>query len=553
MKHEEVFQWDGVPVGFTHKIKHHIQLKPGAIPINHKNRKFSEEQNKFIDEEVQKLIKQDVVKPSTSNWSSCIVLSWEERKKRYRLCIDYRGVNALLIPPMAHPIPNIEEVIDQFRGQRFFHTLDLYQGYNQVQLSEDSHPITAFSTRKGLFEYTSLPFGLASGPTTYQALMQSILGELCWKVVVVFIDDLIIFGRTYEEALERLIQVLGRLREAKLNLRLFQRVVEFLGFVISEDGVKTCKPIVEAITNFPTPTNVKAVQRFLGIANYYRSFIKSHSQILEPLMQLTRKGVPFKWTDQCQAALDTLKERLTTAPVRHYYDPQLPIVLTTDASGRGIGSTVSQVDREGNLVLLAYGSRVLKPSEVSWSVTEKEAFAIVYFVKKYKHYLSKPFIVFSDHNSLRYVSTMRDSSNKIGRWLNYLMQFTFEVHHRPGDSREMVVADVLSRMMEGMEPGREERLALRMEKPILRLYSAPSSPILSSWFRVEHPREEDFDENGQLVDAPMVEKLPRERGSQLGVMLRRMEKEVKREGRENLRLDEVNCHWVDESEVEYLD
>ena len=192
------------PSELTHKIKHRIELKPGARPIKQKNRKFSDDQNEFIEGEIQKLIRQDIVQPSSSNWSSRIVLSREERKNRYRLCIDYRAVNSLSIAPLAHPLPNIEEVIDQFREQKFFHTLDLFQGYHQCQLEEESIPVTAFAMKKGLFEYKRMPFGLNSCPTTYQALMESILGELCWKSAVVYIDDLIIFGKTYEEALERL-------------------------------------------------------------------------------------------------------------------------------------------------------------------------------------------------------------------------------------------------------------------------------------------------------------------------------------------------------------
>lgn len=553
-KFREVFQWDELPVSFTHKIKHKIELKPGARPVKQKNRKFSEEQNSFIDKEIQKLLRQDVVQPSQSNWSARIVLSREERKNRYRLCIDYRAVNALSAAPSAHPLPNIQEVMDQFRGQKYFHTLDLFQGYHQCLLEEESRPITAFSTKKGLFEYKRMPFGLNSCPTTYQSLMESILGELCWKTAVVYIDDVIVFGRTYEEARERLREVLIRLREAKLKLRaskvkLFQSSVEFLGFVISDEGIKTCRHIIDSVLNFPVPKNVKGAQRLLGIANYYRTFIKGHSKILEPIINLTRKEVAFEWTEQCQEALDTIKGKLTTAPVRNYYNAELPIVLTTDASGRGIGATLSQVSKEGTLLLLAFGSRVLKPSEYSWSTTEKECFAIVYFVKKFRHYLSKPFIIFSDHNSLRFVSTMRDSSRKMERWLNFLMQYSFEVHHYPGNSREMVVADILSRMM-GIEVSEEEQRALRMEKPILRQYQGYTSPILLSWFRVEPPREDDFNEDNELISERKDEGMPtRERGSHLRIVLKRLQKEVEKEMGESLR---PNCRWVSEQEVEYL-
>ena len=552
-KFKEVFQWDGTPVSFTNTIKHRIPLKPDARPVKQKGRIFSEEQNSFIDSEIEKLIRQDVVQPSTSSWSSRIVLSREERKNRWRLCIDYRTINSLSAAPMAHPLPNIQEVLDQFRDQRFFITLDMYQGYHQIQLEEESRPITAFATRKGLYEYKRMPFGLASCPTTYQAVMQSVLGELVWKGIVVYIDDLIIFGRTYEETRDRLILALQRLKEAGLKLRaskckLFLPQVEFLGFVVSNEGVKTCEHIVSAIVNFPTPCNVKSTQRLLGIANFYRSFIKNHSKILEPLINLTRKGVAFKWTDDCQTAFETIKNRLVNAPVRHYFDPELMVVLTTDASGRGIGAVLSQVNKEGKLILIAYGSRVLKPAEYGWSTTEKECFAIVYFVKKFRQYLHRPFLVFSDHNSLRYVSTMRDSSRKITRWLNFLMQYEFEVHHREGRSRELIVPDILSRMMLDVKMSDEERQAQMMERPIIRYYEGYSSPILTSWFCVESPQTSDFDESGNLVveNGEVSERRSRERESQLRIMINKMQKESEAVG------EEATCRWVSAEEVEYL-
>ena len=532
-RYREVFQWDNCPVSFTHKIKHRISLKPGAQPVKHKSRKFADDQNDFIEKEVQKLINQKIVRPSKSNWSARIVLSREERKGRWRLCVDYRAVNSLTVAPLAHPIPNIEEILQQFNNQKYFHTLDLFQGYHQVELEEGSKHITAFATRKGLFEFVRMPFGIAGCPASYQALMEDILGELSWKIAFVYIDDLIVFGKTYEEARDRLQSVLTKLKEAGLKLRaskcrLFQPSVEFLGFVVGNQGIKTCSHIVEAVLNFPKPQSVKEVQKFLGITNFYRTFIKSHSSILSPLINLTRKGIPFNWTTECQEAVDIMKTKLTTAPVRCYFDPELPTVLTTDASGRGIGCTLSQINKEGKMNLIAFGSRVLKPAERAWSTTEKECFAISFFVKKFRHFLSRPFLVFSDHNSLRYLSSMRDSSNKIARWLNFLSQYNFEVHHKRGDSRELVVPDILSRIMVGVQEDKEEIRALKMERPVLRLNKGEMSPIMMYWFCVEPAREDDFDEENKYIGAQGEEE-PRERKPRLRIMLKNLQREVDKE------------------------
>ena len=548
-----VFQWENTRVGFTHKMKHRIQLKPNAIPIKHKNRVFSPEQNDLIDSEVNKLLEQDIVEKSNSNWSSRIVLSWEPRKMRYRMCIDYRAVNALSVPPLAHPLPNIEEILNQFKGNSFFHVLDLFQGYHQVALEEDSKPLTAFSTRKGLFQYKRMPFGLNSCPTTYQALMEDILGSMVWKTAIVYIDDVIIFGHTYQEAYDRLVEVLEKLRAAKMRLRaskcrFFQPKVEFLGFIVSQDGIHTCKHIVDAVLNFPQPRSVKDVQRFLGVSNYYRSFIKSHSQILEPIIKLTRKRNQFVWSPSCQEAFEAIKSKLITPPIRNYYDPDLPVVLTTDASGRGIGATLNQVTSDGRLLLLSYGSKVLKPSEITWSVTEKELYAMTFFCKKFRQFLSKPFIILSDHGALRYVNSLRDSSHKLARWLNFLMQYNFEVFHRPGNSKDMLIADILSRIMVDTKLNESEALALKMERPLLKLKKGTYSPILIEWFKVEPPQVQDFEEEVGSVESGGDEGKPEVgRGSHLRLKLKRLQKEVDREV-----VDQNDCRWVSENEVEYL-
>ena len=553
-KHKAVFQWDDEPVSFTHKIKHKIHLKPNAQPIKHKNRKFSDPQNEFIDKEVQKLIDQNIVERSESNWSSRVVLSWEGRKNRWRLCLDYRGVNSLSIPPLAHPLPNIEQLLHQFKGQVYYHTIDLFQGFHQVELDEESKPITAFSTRKGLFQYTRMPFGLSSCPTTYQALMEAVLGDLVWKTAIVYIDDVIVFGRSYNEAFERLSEVLKRLEEAKMRLRaskcrLFQSQVEFLGYVISKDGIRTCRHIVDAVLNFPQPKCVKDIQRFVGISNYYRSFIRSHSQILAPLISLTRKDSRFVWSDECQKAFELIKSKLVTPPIRNYFDSGLPIVLSTDASGRGIGATLNQVAPDGKLLLLSYGSKVLKPSEATWSTTEKELFSIVHFIKKYRHFLVNPFIVLSDHHSLRYVNSIRDASHKISRWLQYLMQFRFEVFHRNGDSRDMLIPDILSRVMMDTEIDEEEKLALKMEKPLLNLYKGESSPILLEWFKVEPPKIENLREEGMESGKDGRGEPELVRGLHLRINLKRLQKEVDKDGER----DEMSTRRIVlEHEVEYL-
>lgn len=299
---------------------------------------------------------------------------------------------------------------------------------------------------------------------------------------------------------------------------------------------------------FPHPKGVKDIQRFLGVTNFYRSFIKGHSNILAPLINLTKKGVKFTWDENCQAAFENMKVKLTTAPVRNYYDPDLPVILTCDASGRGIGATISQLSEKGEMKLVGYGSKIFKPSEMTWSVTEKEVYSIVFFIKKYKHFLSRPFMVFSDHGALRYISNMRDASGKISRWLNFISQFSFTVHHRPGNSPEMVVADILSRMMMGMPTSEEEDQAIRMEKPLLKMYKGPISPVLWYWFRVEPAEEGDFEKDDEFVGTGK-----RSSRGPLRVMLKKLQKCVDKEWENSRKIvGEMGQRVLKEEEVEYL-
>ena len=263
-----------------------------------------------------------VIQPSSSPWASPVVMV---RKKdgTHRFCIDYQDLNAVTVPD-TFPLPRIDDLLDQLGQSRFFSTLDLASGYWQIRVHPDSREKTAFVTPQGLFEFRVMPFGLTNAPSVFQRLMQRVLAGLNPEegpdFVAVYIDDILVFSRTLEEHLEHLRAVIERLEEAQLKLKpvkcqFIRKEVDYLGHILTPEGLKVNTRLVEAVTNFPPPQSVSEVRRFLGLASYYRQFVPQFSKIAQLLRALTCKGDTFVWSREAQAAMDLLKEKLTTAPV----------------------------------------------------------------------------------------------------------------------------------------------------------------------------------------------------------------------------------------------
>ena len=237
-----------------------------------------------------------------------------------------------------------------------------------------------------------MPFGLCNAPATFQRLMERVLMGLQWEQCLIYLDDIIVFGKTFEETLDRLRRVLNRLKAAGLKLkpskcRWFQRSVTYLGLVVSGEGIKCDPEKIEKVQNWPVPKTVPQVRAFIGIASYYRKFIPNFSEICAPLTNLTRKDIPYLWSEECQASFDTLKTKLTTASILSYPTPdEGPFILDTDASNTGIGAVLSQV-QGGEELVIAYASHTLNDAEINYCTTKKELLAVVYAVEHFRHYL----------------------------------------------------------------------------------------------------------------------------------------------------------------------
>ena len=441
----DTFSKGPLDLGKTDIVKHDIQLTDEK-PIKQAPRRMSQAKQEDADRQIDQFVEMGLAQPSNSAWAAPMVMV-KKKDGSLRMCIDYRALNEKTVKD-AYPLPNTSELFDSLSGSQWFSTLDLASGYYQVENTDKAREVSAFATRKGLFEWTCMPFGLCNAPATFSRLMDRMLTGLHWQICLVYLDDVIVFSKTPAEMLDRLRIVFQRLRSAKLKLKpskchLFQRKVKYLGHIISQDGISTDPDKVESVKHWPVPTNVHEIRSFTGFANYYRRFVPNFATIAKPLYDLTDKNVPFKWTKECQTAFDSLRIQLITAPVLSFPSPDGLLILDTDASAVGIGCVLSQV-QNGIEKVLAYGSRCLSKEEKNYCTTRLELLAIVTFTNQFRHYLlGREFIVRTDHSSLRWLVHLKDSEGQLARWLEKLAEYKFTIIHRPGKFHTN--ADSLSR------------------------------------------------------------------------------------------------------------
>lgn len=282
--------------------------------------------------------------------------------------------------------------MDSVAGSKYFSTLDLTSGYHQVKVKEEDIAKTAFVTKYGHFEYVTMPFGLTNAPATFQRVMKLAMRGLQWEICLIYLDDIIIFSKTFKEHVERVKQVLEKLHEAGLKLKpekceLFQTEVKFLGHIVNENGVSPDMQNVEKIVNWPCPKNLTEVRQFLGMASFYRKFIKDFSIKAKPLTNLTKKNEPFYWSQDCQTAFTVLKEALIEPDIMGYPNlSQGKFILDTNACDVGIGAVLSQI-QDGRERVISYARRTLNKAERNYCVTDKELLAVKHFIEYFRQYL----------------------------------------------------------------------------------------------------------------------------------------------------------------------
>ena len=443
----DVFSENASDLGCTSLLKHNIDTGT-ARPIRVPPRRLAPPHQRVVAEMVNDMVKQGVVEPSNSPWSSPVVLV-KKRDGTLRFVNDFRLLNSLTVKD-SHPLPHTTDLIDALGGSTMFSTLDFTSGYSQVLLDSESREKTAFPAPQGLFQYKRMPQGICNGPATFSRLMELVLKGLRWEICLSFLDDVVVFSRGFDEHISRLRTVLQKFREANLKLKpskchLCCREIKFLGFCVSKDGISTDPEKVRAVEEWPQPQNRTEIRQFLGLCGYYRQFVRGYSSIAEPLYRLTQKDVEFRWSDDCEGAFRKLKTCLTTSPVLVIptFSPDSEFVLDTDASAVAI-SGILQERRQGRTHVVAYGSRTLTKAERNYCTTRRELLAVVHFVKNYRSYLmARPFILRTDHSSLTHLLKFKAPDGQLARWLQQLGEFDFKMEYRRGEKH--VNADALSR------------------------------------------------------------------------------------------------------------
>jgi hypothetical protein len=322
-----------------------IDLKPGTEPIARTPYRMSTPELQELKMQLKELLDLGLIRPSVSPWGAPVIFI---RKKdgSWRLCIDYRQLNKATIKNQ-YPLPRIDDLFDQMKGATVFSKIDLRSGYHQLRIKEDDVPKTAFKTRFGHYEFTVLPFGLTNAPGVFMSLMNGVFREYLDKFIQVFIDDILIYSRTTEEHDEHLRLVLQCLQEHKLYGKLskcsfYQSRIHYLGHVISGEGIAVDPAKVEAIMEWPAPTNVTEVRSFMGLAGYYRRFVEGFSKIAGPITELQKKNKKFVGTEKCAEAFRRLKELLTTTLILKVPDMDVDFLVCTDASKEGLGGVLMQ-------------------------------------------------------------------------------------------------------------------------------------------------------------------------------------------------------------------
>eukprot|EP00253_Pinus_taeda_P020294 PITA_20294 len=422
-----------------------IELIPGAAPVLRTPYRMSVPELTELKMQLQELLDKNYIRPSVSPWGA-LVLFVRKKDGTLRMCIDYRQLNKLTIKN-KYPLPRIDELFDQVKGATVFSKIDLRSGYHQIRIKEEDIAKTTFRTRYGHYEFVVLPFGLTNAPATFMCLMNSVFHQFLDKFVLIFIDDILIYSRSKEEHEEHLRMVLQTLREHQLYAKLskcdfYKEEIQYLGHVISKEGIVVDPEKIKTILDWPVPKDVADIRSFMGLARYYRRFVEGFSRVAYPITSLQKKGRTFRWSSECQQSFERLKQLLTSAPVLSIADPNKDYVVCTDASGEGVGGVLMQ---EGKVI--AYESRKLKEHEQKYSAYDLELAAVIHALKMWRHYLlGRKFLLLIDHHSLTNYFSQPTLNARQARWADFLSGFDFDIRHLKG--KENRVADALSRKVQ---------------------------------------------------------------------------------------------------------
>jgi hypothetical protein len=440
------------PSGLPQNVALHpvVPLYQGSPATYSKPYRLSPLEEQEVDKQIADLLAKGFIEPSCSPFGSP-VLFVQKKDGTLRMCIDYRQLNKHTIPD-RYPIPRIDALLDKVGQNRIFTSLDLQSGYHQMLLHDSDVPKTAFVTHKGQYQFKVLCFGLTNAPSAFQRLMNHTLQDFIEQnIVQVYLDDILVMSATPEQHLTHLNQVLTRLQDKGLHVKLSKcdwgrQELKFLGHIIGNGTVRPDPVKIEVIKNWPVPTNLKALQRFLGMVNFFAKNTKRLATIAAPLTDLTQpaKARAYSWNnwgDRELKAFEQVKAALCSDDVvLHMPDLNAQFTLHTDASGVGCGATLMQGDK-----VVAYCSHKFTPAEQRYHVYDQEALALHLALSKWRCYLegAKHAVCLTDHKALEHLMTQPSLSRRQAGWLQFFSRFKLTIKYIKGVSN--VVADAISR------------------------------------------------------------------------------------------------------------
>ncbi|GJW61734.1 reverse transcriptase domain-containing protein [Tanacetum coccineum] len=465
----------------TRQVEFQIDLMPGAAPVARAPYRLAPSEMKELSEQLQELSDKGFIRPSSSPWGAS-VLFVKKKDGSFRMCIDYRELKKLTVKN-RYPLPRIDDLFDQLQGFSVYTKIDLRSGYHQLRVREEDISKTAFRTRCGHYEFQVMPFGLTNAPAVFMDLMNRVCKPYLDKFVIVFIDDILIYSKNKKEHEEHL----------KANLELLKKE-EFQG--IHVDPAK-----IESIKDWASPKTPMEIRQFLGLVGYYRRLIEGFSKIAKPVTKLTQKKVAFEWGDKQEAAFQTLKNKLCSAPILALPQGANNFIVYCDASHKGLGAVLIQNEK-----VIAYASPQLKIHEKNYTTHDLKLGAVVFALKNWRHYLyGTKCTVFIDHKSLQYILDQKELNMRQRCWLELLSDYDCEIRYHPGKAN--VVADALSR--------KERIKPLRVRALVMTIGLNLPKQILEAQIEAQKPENIMNEDVGSMIrkDIPKEKLEPRADGT----------------------------------------
>ncbi|KAI6622526.1 hypothetical protein MCOR07_011848 [Pyricularia oryzae] len=480
----------GLPPHRGH-LDHHIRLQKdesGKTPALPWGRLYHMPREQLLElrRQIMDMMDKGWIRASSSS-AAAPVLMVRKASGGWRLCVDYRALNSITMQD-RYPLPLIKETIRSLTGARWFTKMDVRAAFHKLRIAEGDEHLTAFRTRFGLFEWLVCPFGLAGAPATFQRYVNGVLGDTLGDYASAYLDDILIYSSgSKSDHWSKVTRVLDKLAAAGLNLDLDKsafavKEVKYLGFIVKAgEGVQADPEKIKAIRDWEAPTRLRGLRGFLGFANFYRDFIDGYSILTAPLLALTKKGTPFRWTEELEGAFEALKHAFLQTPILAQWDDAKDTRMETDCSGAALGGCLSQKGTDGLWRPVAFHSAKLTDAQKNYTIHDKELLAVIACLKAWDAELRsvrRPFLILTDHKTLEYFSKPREVSERQMRWAETLSKFNYNLRFRPG--RLAGVPDALSRREQDECTTPRLTTVLRPARPRTNLAPANTIPTATA-------------------------------------------------------------------------